>query len=262
MEKKGVEDVHPQQVGQPSFCIFISKHTLQSKKLMVPAKFVDKHGDVFSKEATLILPNDNIWKVGATKLEHEIWLERKWDEFVEHFSLLEWHFLTFILKCKSTFEVRIFDRTACEILYPTPITANANGNGSSSQTSTKCNKGYYMGFRVADKERKRMIHSSKNFNTKFPHFSVLLRKYHLQYHIVTVPLRFAKQYMGVVAEEVKVIVEGGREWSVKVNRKQQGNLNLGRGWLKFHSENNLKAGDSCIFELVDKNIFKVTMHRA
>lgn len=47
--------------------------------------------------------------------------------------------------------------------------------------------------------------------------------------------------------------EKGRSWpAVSWNKKSDGQVYIGRGWTSFRDANNLKAGDSFIFEHIEK----------
>ncbi|TXG64437.1 hypothetical protein EZV62_011431 [Acer yangbiense] len=84
----------------------------------IPEKFVRIFGDELSNEVTLTVPNGRVWQVGLTKEERKIWFHDGWHEFVQYHSISTGYFLVFKYGKKSTFNVLIFDLTACEIQYP------------------------------------------------------------------------------------------------------------------------------------------------
>ncbi|KAK0581587.1 hypothetical protein LWI29_015502 [Acer saccharum] len=84
----------------------------------IPEKFVRIFGDELSNEVTLTVPNGRVWQVGLTKEERKIWFHDGWHEFVQYHSISTGYFLVFKYGKKSTFNVLIFDLTACEIEYP------------------------------------------------------------------------------------------------------------------------------------------------
>ncbi|KAK2665203.1 hypothetical protein Ddye_003777 [Dipteronia dyeriana] len=84
----------------------------------IPEKFVRIFGNEFSNEVTLTVPNGRVWQVGLTKEERKIWFHDGWHEFVQYHSISTGYFLVFEYGKKSTFNVLIFDTTACEIRYP------------------------------------------------------------------------------------------------------------------------------------------------
>ncbi|KAJ4716407.1 B3 domain-containing transcription factor VRN1-like [Melia azedarach] len=97
----------------------ILQSTLEDKKLMIPEKFVRKFGDELSAVATLRVPNGRVWRVGLKKDGRKIWFHENWNAFVKHHSICFGHFVVFEYIKHSTFDVLVFDTTACEIDYPT-----------------------------------------------------------------------------------------------------------------------------------------------
>ncbi|TXG64438.1 hypothetical protein EZV62_011432 [Acer yangbiense] len=86
--------------------------------IRIPEKFVRIFRDELSNEVTLTVPNGRVWQVGLTKEERKIWFHDGWHEFVQYHSISTGYFLVFKYGKKSTFNVLIFDMTACEIQYP------------------------------------------------------------------------------------------------------------------------------------------------
>ncbi|KAI4313554.1 hypothetical protein L6164_026522 [Bauhinia variegata] len=83
-----------------------------------------------------------------------------------------------------------------------------------------------------------------------------------------VPIQFIKKYFNDINNTVLVTLRrvDGRLWSVKYTpRLYQGRTyyEFHRGWKQFVVDNNLKVGDVCVFELIDriKITFDVTIFR-
>ncbi|CAI0406776.1 unnamed protein product [Linum tenue] len=93
---------------------------IQDKKLKLPVKFARLHGGKLAERARLSLPNGRNWDVGVVKgpEEGQFWFENGWSLFVEQNSVKEYWFLAFEHTGPSSFKVRIFDLTTCEIDYP------------------------------------------------------------------------------------------------------------------------------------------------
>ncbi|KAL9415020.1 hypothetical protein AB3S75_043321 [Citrus x aurantiifolia] len=92
---------------------------LEQKKLKIPKAFVRRFGyEELSSDATLKTPNGCVWQVGVTKDKEKIWLDDGWHDFVKDHSICVAYFLVFKYAKNSTFDVLIFDMTACEIDYP------------------------------------------------------------------------------------------------------------------------------------------------
>lgn len=77
-----------------------------------------KYGNGLSKEAVLKVPSGAEWKVELTKLDDDVCFQKGWREFMDYYSIKEFHFLLFRYDGNSHFYVVILDGTATEIDYP------------------------------------------------------------------------------------------------------------------------------------------------
>ncbi|TXG64421.1 hypothetical protein EZV62_011415 [Acer yangbiense] len=84
----------------------------------IPKKFVRKFGDELSTAATLRVPNGRVWQVGLTKDGRSMWFNDGWNEFLMYHSISASYFLVFGYEENSNFHVFIFDKSVCEITYP------------------------------------------------------------------------------------------------------------------------------------------------
>jgi len=75
-------------------------------------------------------PDGTEWKVNWAEDKGEIWLEKGWKEFVEHYSLDQGHFIFFKYEGTSQIHVIILDQSALEIDYPC-------GNGDENDNLVK-----------------------------------------------------------------------------------------------------------------------------
>ncbi|KAK1560332.1 hypothetical protein Q3G72_025346 [Acer saccharum] len=111
------------------FFKIILPSTLQDKKLGIPKVFVKKFGNELSTLATLTVPNGHVWNVELMKDERNIWFRGGgWHEFVEYHSISKGYFLLFRYLKNSTFQVLIFDMSACEIQYLHSCAKRKNDN--------------------------------------------------------------------------------------------------------------------------------------
>ncbi|KAG7993801.1 hypothetical protein I3843_01G024200 [Carya illinoinensis] len=125
-------------VKAPHFFKIILADPLRHGKLMIPRRFVRKHGEGLSNLAFLNLPNGVEWKLELTRCDGEIWLQKGWQEFLEYYSVKPGHFLVFRYEGNSRFHVLIFDMSATEIDYPTHSSQVKGGNfGEKLQVSPK-----------------------------------------------------------------------------------------------------------------------------
>ncbi|XP_031249457.1 B3 domain-containing transcription factor VRN1-like [Pistacia vera] len=96
----------------------ILSSTLEDKKLMIPGKFARKFWSELSGVAKLRVSSGLVWQVGLTKYARKIWFKDGWHNFAETNSIKIGYFVVFKYVKNSTFDVLIFDTTACEIQYP------------------------------------------------------------------------------------------------------------------------------------------------
>ncbi|XP_052288120.1 B3 domain-containing transcription factor VRN1-like isoform X2 [Citrus sinensis] len=100
----------------------------------IPRKFVKRFGDELSAVATLNVPNGRVWQVGLRKDGRKIWLQDGWDNFAEYHSIAVGYFLVFKYAKNSTFDVLVFDMTACEIDYPYDYEETESEEGDEMET--------------------------------------------------------------------------------------------------------------------------------
>lgn len=140
---------------------------LEQKKLKIPKAFVGRFGyEELSSDATLKTPNGCVWQVGVTKDKGKIWLDDGWHHFVKDHSICVAYFLVFKYAKNSTFDVLIFDMTACEIDYPYHRgQPNKEEQNSIHDDEMQCeNSTKKLGFRASCKNQ--MHHSQGSLHRK------------------------------------------------------------------------------------------------
>lgn len=93
-----------------------------------------RFGDELSAVATLNVPNGRVWQVGLRKDGSKFWLQDGWDNFAEYHSIAVGYFLVFKYAKNSTFDVLVFDMTACEIDYPYDYEETESKEGDEMET--------------------------------------------------------------------------------------------------------------------------------
>ncbi|KAJ8763492.1 hypothetical protein K2173_002375 [Erythroxylum novogranatense] len=76
-----------------------------------------------------------------------------------------------------------------------------------------------------------------------PSFTCVIRSYNMRQNMLYVPVKFAKKYLREPVEFLTLQVSHGREWHVRVYRRENGSIHLAAGCIKFCTDNNLKEGD-------------------
>lgn len=81
-----------------------------------------------------------------------------------------------------------------------------------------------------------------------------------------VPAEFVKKYMLSCSEFIQLEGFTGKQWPVRCKSRTDSRMNkrIARGMRSFMVDNNLKEGDVCVFELIEKkgNLLKVSIHHA
>ncbi|KAF7803593.1 B3 domain-containing transcription factor VRN1-like isoform X2 [Senna tora] len=111
---------------------------------------------------------------------------------------------------------------------------------------------------------------ARTFRSQNPSFRVVMRPSYVNYRFrLHLPLEFFKTYLQKKnnTARVKLLVEDG-VWSVRYMSRRAGKqyvLELHYGWKKFVEDNDLKVGDVCLFELIQRTkptTLQVTIFRA
>ncbi|XP_048232510.1 B3 domain-containing transcription factor VRN1-like [Ricinus communis] len=229
--------------------------------LMIPVQFMRDYSNVLLNEVNLIIPNGLAWRIGLTKSENRIYFHRNWNDFMEHYSIREEHFLVFEFIGFFTFGVRIFAPSGCEIHYPSTATTRGPENNIMIPVHQSLNTTTQQCKAITSPENERAVDACRKFRTERPCFKIILRELNLRSHTAYVPAQFAREVLKEAPRFFKLQVPDGREWNVKANQRTCKRMNFGKGWIAFRRENDLKENDVCVFELIRKNVFKVYIFR-
>ncbi|XP_020209299.1 B3 domain-containing transcription factor VRN1 isoform X2 [Cajanus cajan] len=85
------------------------------------------------------------------------------------------------------------------------------------------------------------------FRSEQPFFTLVMKPTYIIGYYLDIPREFSKQYLKRTHAVVILEVLDGRSWPVIYSAPR-----INGGWQKFASENNLKVGDVCVFELIQK----------
>ncbi|THG13383.1 hypothetical protein TEA_008236 [Camellia sinensis var. sinensis] len=94
---------------------------------------------------------------------------------------------------------------------------------------------------------------AKGFESKNPFFMVYMQPSYLRpKQSLHIPLDFAKKYFSGKQSGVILRVSDGRTWSAQFYGKKRGPKHK-LGWISFARDNNILAGDVCVFEMMMKS---------
>lgn len=96
---------------------------------------------------------------------------------------------------------------------------------------------------------------------KTPFFITVIKERHLRRTpFVYVPAHFGPYLRHQAGKLVQLEAsDRGGQWAVRYTAGG-GRYNLGSGWIVFARNNNLKAGDVCVFQLIDANNYILKVH--
>ncbi|KAF9603205.1 hypothetical protein IFM89_034538 [Coptis chinensis] len=237
--------------------------------LKLPPKFVQKFGNDLSDDvAHLKVPGGKTWQVELRKSDGcEVFLHSGWQEFVEYYSISSGHFLLFRYDGNSNFHVLIFDMTCCEIRYPHNIDHKANSGEETQKGRFKTSESEdedlpfakrrpsFTKNSVAKRQTVTKTGQPSELKLKHPSYTVVMSSSYAK-HYLPLPLSFVKRYLRYGLRSLTLEASNGRRWVVGLN-VYKNHARLSKGWTSFATENNLKEGDACEFELIKDALLKV-----
>ncbi|KAL4595849.1 hypothetical protein ACB092_12G121700 [Castanea dentata] len=267
-------DNHRPSRSRPShFFKIILPSTMRDMKLRLPEKFVREYGDKLSSVATLTVPNGSIWQVRLEKANNNIWFHGGWRDFVDYHSINYGYFLVFKYKGNSKFHVLVFDMTATEIEYPSNGDKKRQGNLNEIEMSTSyqtelinIENSPMSSTRgsVLPGGRERALQAARMFKPKNPSYIRIIQAYNIKLSYVYVTTEFAKKYVQR-KNFVKLQASSGKRWPCQFRYRDGSStpMTIGKGWKSFVIDNGIKAGDVCVFELINRMnvVLKVSIFR-
>ncbi|TKY50758.1 B3 domain-containing protein [Spatholobus suberectus] len=237
------------------------------ERLKIPNKFVRKYGDGLPNPLFMKPPDGTEWEVYWAKQNGEVWFEKGWKEFVEHYSLDQGHLVFFKYEGISKIDVFILDQSAIEIDYPSCDTCDEKDNLDHSDDESvkilderpdekpKQMRGEKPAQRTSSLNwptQTRAQEIARNFISYNPFFTVFIKPTHVAKIHLPVP-----DLEGIIENKEKYVTLqlGERSWNVKLLSCNS----LCAGWPLFARESKLQAGDVCVFELISRedSVFEV-----
>ncbi|KAK7308457.1 hypothetical protein VNO77_42063 [Canavalia gladiata] len=243
---------------------------------MIPRSFVKQYGKELSNPVIIRLPNGDKWEVCWTKRDNDIWFQKGWEKFAQHYSLSHGHFLVFRYERGFHFHVLIFKESALEIDYPISITCNdddfvetdenegptspspqphkkmkintwtSGGSFPEAKNWTKTEPNKRKSETLEDIEGS-AYERAKNFQSENPFFIRILHPSYLQ-NILIIPACFSRKYMKGLEGKVTIVVCENKEktWNLRFKFNVTTNrTTLSAGWMSIVQEHSLKEGDVC-----------------
>ncbi|GKA83417.1 auxin response factor, partial [Tanacetum coccineum] len=169
-----------------------------------------------------------------------------WRKLMIDNGVQEFDFIVFKHQGKMLFDFMVFDQSSCERQYPN-LRDEIDVEDHIHERSKK------------SKKRKRNDYSSRKEDKSHlggdSCFKIIMTSFNIESSRLNIPIKFARSN-GLITEDTQnkvvhtkavIVDEAQRTWPATLQTNRQ--VLLG-GWRELKIQNHLKAGDSCIFELV------------
>ncbi|XP_062114138.1 putative B3 domain-containing protein At5g66980 [Humulus lupulus] len=240
-----------------------------SKRLQIPPAFVRRHLKESQKEVTLRDHNGKLWRIGLVIIEKYLYFGINWDSFVREHSLVLGDFLIFKLHGNLLFSVKLFGRDGCnkdfnaskiipnnttivkteqvEEEHP-PCTASAHANKSTPTGKKGFNRSTKESAKLNQHKTKKTAATLVKKHKRNPCFESKISDSASSKAWVCIPRSVLKEVK--LCPEIVLCNENNKKWPVKFVLRKDGRSALTIGWPEFRKQNNLKANDKYVFELV------------
>ncbi|KAL5709034.1 hypothetical protein ACHQM5_019764 [Ranunculus cassubicifolius] len=165
---------------------------------------------------------------------------------------------------EETPKILQFDKQAlpARVPYATVVTDifGVDGTPPEASAAKPAPKSEEPGTYKLTKREKKALEAAPGFKSKHPWFAVPMVKSHK--HQLILPFKFVKEYLPKESMNAKIVDSNERTWEIEYKYKKGRSL-LYTGWNSFWLCNELKEGDVCAFELIDKKDvkFRVTIRK-
>ncbi|XP_056159243.1 B3 domain-containing transcription factor VRN1-like isoform X3 [Syzygium oleosum] len=104
----------------------------------------------------------------------------------------------------------------------------------------------------------RSFELASKVDSEYPFFKVMIRPSYNGHHVVNVPRGFITQHIQEI-KEIVTLRHSNRTWPVKLRSYPSGLMQFSSGWIAFVRGTGLRAGNVCVFELIDRDdiVFRV-----
>ncbi|KAK7256215.1 hypothetical protein RIF29_29653 [Crotalaria pallida] len=236
----------------PSCVVFMRPSYINYKaNLHLPTGFGRRYFDSAVKrgDTNLRLANGSVWTASYRIIETSlgtrfVLLRGGWNRFARDNNLKVGDACIFELvdRTKLTFQVYIFretDKSNCSTSRKKPVT-------------------------VAD-EQTTALDRARSFKPFNPSFLVVMHPSYINTHGLGLPAKFCKRHFDLDKKggdiNLQVSNDRVRVWQARYLKRAKRNMFLlSGGWKAFAKDNNLKVGDICIFELIEKITLTFHVH--
>lgn len=218
-------------------------------ELRLPPRFCRNLYEKIPEQAFL-QSRKGFWEVTIGKRSNELltFCGKGWKSFIHNHELKFGDFMVFEHTGGMVFKTYVFEPSACEKDYSSTGSENLTTNKvPCAQTRTLPN---VAGIKEEEEEG-----PGGSYNPDNPHFFITINRRNLRCNILTIPSEFVNSEYLNQKTSVTLKNASGGEWQVKLTTYRTGykaaykQVVMAKGWGDFHTSNQLKIGDVCLFEL-------------
>ncbi|KAI3984617.1 hypothetical protein MKX01_003980 [Papaver californicum] len=214
---------------------------------------------------TLKISDGRTWEVGyvsRTQTEKaENMLSKGWCKFVADNHLMEGDACVFELVDKKKIEmnVHIFRQ---QKTFARKLTPKIRHYTEKFQAKLEASEEFtYEKIMHYTAKFQATLEAAEEFKSENPFFKIVMQASYIERQLVRVPVVFAtSHFTNITQMMITLRVSDGRTWEVGYVSRAPNERRLSQGWRKFVVDNELKEGDVCVFELVDRKKFKMNVH--
>ncbi|XWS54854.1 hypothetical protein CRYUN_Cryun10bG0125400 [Craigia yunnanensis] len=280
---RDVESNLPDYDNQPCFYKIARCTGNASHSLGIPPHFVRTHlSKRMPTRAVLRGPSGDCWNITMCQQEKNRVMRHGWQQFYQDHSLGDDEFLLFRYNGNMCFDVQIFDKSGCERKKVSIARTHQNSamelkeeemditeieetepqvqtrTGKRKSTEQKNAGSSSRQQRLTGRKCKaKLCKAAKDFISKFPHFKHCLTKANVENpFLLSIPTSFVKANLPGARTEVTFRTSEQKSWKVTLIHSETNKV-FSKGWRTFAIDNKLKRFDSCVFELVASEEFRV-----
>ncbi|KAL5705091.1 hypothetical protein ACHQM5_023436 [Ranunculus cassubicifolius] len=268
----------------PEFYKIVHPSLNTTKQLRIPPDFERHISHDESGTAVLRGPTNKIWKVRFSKTDEGTYLQDGWVDFLRDHSLGDFEVLIFRYDGDMCFRIEIFEKTAVKKEYTfdtekrqeariSPVREEpqvlveqfspkkrVRGRPSKGTAVEKLRDRVPRRRPLTEEESSEVLIRAKSFKLSNPFFVRPLSKSSVYIsYVLGIPAQFVRTHFPA-STEVMLKNDEGKAWSVNLIRGAISNTFCG-GWGSFVLDNQLEAGDVCVFELVSQREMHVHIFR-
>ncbi|KAI3966130.1 hypothetical protein MKW92_019971 [Papaver armeniacum] len=209
--------------------------------LKVPNAFVTSYlKNITRTVITLRISDGRTWEVGyISETQTESKLSKGWYKFVADNHLKEGDVCVFELVDRKKFEMNVH-------FFRQQKTFDRKLNPKIRYYTT---------------EFQATLEAAEDFTSENPFFKVVMQASYIEGQLMRVPAVFATSHLRNITETtITLMVSDGRTWKVRYVSRSPTDKRLSHGWCKFVADNDLKEGNVCVFELIDRKKIEMIVH--